>query len=873
MDDGERWLKNTALLLARHIDQQLDELARIQKDVVESLQAPGISSRQDYERRMSAQSVHLTLKEKADALSFIRGIGLYDADGKLLNFSRDVALPVVQIDDRDYFKTLKSNPQLREVISEPIISRVTGQRTVAFVRKISAPNGDFAGVLVMGLNLAYFESFFSSLALEEGSSIALLRSDGLLLVRFPEIPGAIGRTFLGGPLALKDEESGTFWISGKTDDKDRVLTTMAQLRQRAFGTVETNSIMGTRSRLVAAQRLRDFPLYINVGSDITALLANWWAQTKFIIVVSGGSMVAIAIVVFLIVRRLLRVHTWSMQALMLKKKRLDTAIDNMTQGLLLFDGSARIIVCNQRYISMFGLSADLVKPGCRFYDLIQHRKNTGSFAGEVDDYCAAVLADIAKGKITEASATTVDGRSIQIVNKPLTDGGWVATYEDVTERKRANERIAYLAHHDALTDLPNRVRFREELEQLLKWVRRGERLAVLYLDLDDFKNINDTLGHPAGDELLKGVAARLRACVRETDVVARLGGDEFAVIQTALVSSADTTDLVSRIQRVLTVPLEVDHHQLITDVSIGIALAPDDGDNPDQLVRNADLALYAAKAEGRGTYCFFEPSMDARIKARCALEVDLRQAITHGAFELHYQPLFDLRHDRISGCEALLRWRHPDRGMIFPAEFIPLAEKTGLINELGAWVLRTACVEAATWPNDVKVAVNVSPVQFKSKGLALTVTGALEAANLPAHRLELEITESVLIDDDQVALTILNQLRELGVRIALDDFGTGYSSLSYLQRFHFDKIKIDRSFISRVAEKNDSLPIVQAVIDIAKSCNITTTAEGVETDQQLECLRTLGCTEVQGYLFSPPVVSTKIFQMISSTQKSLAIAS
>jgi predicted signal transduction protein with EAL and GGDEF domain len=287
--------------------------------------------------------------------------------------------------------------------------------------------------------------------------------------------------------------------------------------------------MGTRSRLVAAQRLRDFPLYINVGSDITALLENWWAQTKFIIAVSGGSMVAIAVVVFLIVRRLLRVHTWSMQALMLKKKRLDTAIDNMTQGLLLFDGSERIIVCNQRYISMFGLSAEVVKPGCRFCDLIQHRKNTGSFAGDVDEYCAAVGADIAKAKITETSAKTVDGRSIQIVNKPLTDGGWVATYEDVTERKRANERIAYLAHHDALTDLPNRV-LREELEQLLKWVRRGERLAVLYLDLDDFKNINDTLGHPAGDELLKVVAARLRACVRETDVVARLGGDEFAVI-------------------------------------------------------------------------------------------------------------------------------------------------------------------------------------------------------------------------------------------------------------------------------------------------------------------------------------------------------
>ena len=544
----------------------------------------------------------------------------------------------------------------------------------------------------------------------------------------------------------------------------------------------------------------------------------------------------------------------------------------MTQGLLLYDSSGRIVIYNQRYLEMYGLSPDVVKPGRSFRDLIEHRKQTGSFEGDVDEFCSTVLRNVAQGKVTYTILDTAE-RSIQIVNRPLTTGGWVATMEDITERRRSDAKIAHLAHYDALTDLPNRTLFREQLEQALMRVERGEQIAVLYIDIDEFKSVNDTLGHSVGDELLKAVADRLRGCLRKTDLVARLGGDEFAIIQTALERPADATELVTRIYQAIRAPFECAGHLLTTDASIGIALAPQDGTDLDQLLKNADLAMYGAKADGRRTYRFFEPAMDARAKALRTLELDLRQAIAQGGFEIYYQPLVNLRDNKVTGCEALLRWRHPELGMISPAEFIPVAEDTGLINQLGEWVLTTACAEAATWPDDIKVAVNVSPVQFRNQTLALKVAAALAASGLPANRLELEITEAVLIRDDEAALAMLHQLREIGVCIALDDFGTGYSSLSYLQRFPFDKIKIDRCFIKDIAESDGSASIVQAVVNIAAARNMRTTAEGVETERQLEILRKLGCTEMQGDLFSAAVPPARIPQLIVSVRaRALAVA-
>jgi diguanylate cyclase (GGDEF)-like protein/PAS domain S-box-containing protein len=422
--------------------------------------------------------------------------------------------------------------------------------------------------------------------------------------------------------------------------------------------------------------------------------------------------------------------------------------------------------------------------------------------------------------------------------------------EDVTDRRRADEKIAHLAHYDALTDLPNRVLFREQVERELQRTNQGEQFALLYIDIDEFKGINDSLGHHVGDELLKVVATRLKSCIRESDLVARLGGDEFAVIQTNAGDVADVVEFVTRIHEAIRQPYHCLGHQLSTDASIGIALAPRDGTELDQLIKNADLAMYGAKADGRRTHRFFEPAMDASAKSRLKMQQDLRQTLVDGGFEIHYQPLVDLQRDEVTGCEALLRWRHPERGMVSPAEFIPVAEDTGLIIEIGEWVLKTACAEAATWPDHIRLAVNVSPVQLKCETLALKIASALAASGLRASRLELEITEAVLIRDDEAALAILHQLRAIGVRIALDDFGTGYSSLSYLKRFPFDKIKIDRCFVSDITEIDGSSAIVQAVVNIAAARNMTTTAEGVETLEQKERLRALGCTEMQGYLFS-----------------------
>jgi len=460
---------------------------------------------------------------------------------------------------------------------------------------------------------------------------------------------------------------------------------------------------------------------------------------------------------------------------------------------------------------------------------------------------------------------TGQDRTLQIELCPIADGGWIATLEDVSARKASEARADEMARLDPLTALPNRLLLRERLaEALARLQRSGEACALLLIDLDRFKPVNDTLGHPIGDALLAKVADRLRSTVRPTDTVARIGGDEFVILQTGIREAGNTQALARRIVDLIGRTYMVDGHLLTIGASVGVALAPADGESADKLLKNADLALYRAKLDGRGTYRFFEPEMDARMQARRRLELDMRQALARREFQLHYQPQLQLDDDRLIGCEALIRWKHPERGSVSPLDFIPLAEEIGLIVPIGEWVIRQACRDATTWPAGMSVAVNVSPAQFKSDRLVETIISALASSGLSAKRLEVEITEGVLLQESEKTLQTLHRLRELGVRVSMDDFGTGYSSLSYLRSFPFDKIKIDRSFVKDLSSKPDGDAIIRAIAGLGKSLGMTTVAEGVETPEQMQRIRDEGCTDVQGFLISRPIPADDLLQFLTN---------
>ena len=549
-------------------------------------------------------------------------------------------------------------------------------------------------------------------------------------------------------------------------------------------------------------------------------------------------------------------------ALVATNHRFDVALANMSQGLCLYDADNRLQMFNRRFCEIFRIPSARIATGMMLDQVLALSVAVGDFATRGEHGLHDVKSRIARN----ASSTTIldlaDDRVVAVAHQPLLEGGWIETYEDVTERLQSEAKVIYMARHDTLTGLPNRSLFAERVDQALASSGRGESFSLFSLDLDHFMQINDAFGHPLGDALLRAVATRLSSCIREVDTVARLGGDEFAIVQVGLHGPDDATILARRIIETLKVPFEIEGHRVSISVSIGISLAPGDGTSFGKLLKNADVALYKAKADGRDTWRFFEFEMDARLQARRTLEVDLRQAIAARSFEVHYQPLFDFKLNRIGGFEALVRWNHPVRGLISPNEFIPIAEEIGLISGLGEWVLMQACAEAVKWPKGIKVAVNVSPAQFKSGLLAESVIAALRTTGLQANRLELEITESVILANSGATLDVLNKLRDLGVKIAMDDFGTGYSSLSYLRSFPFDKVKIDQSFTRDLDSKADSSVIVGAIIGLCKSLGMRVTAEGVETQAQLDFLFWQGCDDAQGYYFSKPVPATQIQAVI-----------
>jgi diguanylate cyclase (GGDEF)-like protein len=547
--------------------------------------------------------------------------------------------------------------------------------------------------------------------------------------------------------------------------------------------------------------------------------------------------------------------------------RFDTALNNMPHGLCMLDAEQRVVVANKRLAELLGVPAAGVHKDLSLREILRQCARAGVISAAKIERIAADLAGYLSGEIdSDLTVEVRDGRTLALTFHPMENGGSVVLVEDITERKNAEAKISHLARYDALTGLPNRTFFREQLDRTLALTRRSGHCALMFVDLDQFKQVNDTLGHRCGDAVLTAVADRLRAVVRETDIVARFGGDEFVILQAPVRRREEIDALAKRVVETIGLPYEIDIHQIVIGASVGIALAPEDGDNADVLLKNADMALYRAKAEGRAAWRFFEPEMDAQAQARRSLELDLRDAVSSGVFEVYYQPLINLKTHRITTCEALLRWPHPTRGMVPPGEFIQVAEEMGLIVEIGNWVLHQACAECMKWPGNVCVAVNLSPIQFRRGDVVGVIRHALAAAGLPPQRLEIEITESSLLEDTEATRAMLQELRDFGVHISLDDFGTGHSSLSYLHNFPLHKVKIDRTFLEGIDANGRSLTLLSGVARLSAELGMSVVVEGIETEAQLALvMNEKNIDEVQGYLFSPAVPAGVIRRLLAAT--------
>jgi diguanylate cyclase (GGDEF)-like protein len=824
--DAGHTLTDITRILSTHIQGEFKTLDVVERNIAKRVATTPAIHQQSQSGSIDSQELHRLLKEQILAFPHIESLDLIDSNGFVIGSSQDQPLATANIADTDYFRALQNNSMISFYLSRPIKEKQTGAWKVYFARKLAKPSDKFGWLITEKLDLAGFEKFFSTVSFGSSGSIALFRNDGVLLVRSPRIKSITGKVFTAGAKLVQDSDHGSVRIIGRMDGKDRLLV---------------------------AQRVADYPLVVVSGIATEAALAEWKQQTILLVVLTWLSAIAIGIVFFLIVRRLLSAHKWSKQRLALEKFRLDATINNMSQGLLMFDASERVVVCNERYREMYALSPDFAKLGCSVHDLLSSRIRVGTFGGDPDEYMEHLRSALSKGKPTEQLTALPDGRLINVINQPMFNGGWVATHEDVTARRRAEERIVHLAHHDSLTNLLNRATFSDYLTAAIDDAAKTDKpFALLCLDLDRFKEANDVYGHQIGDALLREVAARLRQ-VTVGSYLFRIGGDEFALISTKGPQPATAEALGERMLATFEDDFVADGHRIRLGLSIGVAVFSYDGRDAQTLLTNADAALYQAKSETRGSMRFFEQELGTRLREQRDLQNDLESAIKCDDLFLHYQPQRKITSGELIGFEALARWQCPKRGIVPPSIFIPVAEESSLILPLGEWVLREACREAASWPVPLTISVNVSAVQFHHGNLPRLVHEILLESGLSPSRLELEITESVMIGDFSRAVSILCKLKALGVRIAMDDFGSGYSSLSYLHAFPFDKIKIDKTFVSDLLTNRHSLAIVRAVIGLGRSLDVPVLAEGVDAEAQLALLVQEGCDQVQGYLTGRPL--------------------
>ena len=687
--DAARENGNIATILAEETARSVQSIELVAVELQERIAALGGTTPNRFREALDNEDTYRMLVDRLARLPQASVITLIESNGRYWNTTRGWPRPDISLADQEPYLHFKANPTDPNLfVSVPVQNRITGSWTTYFTKGIASPSGEFVGVVVVGVELRHFRRIYDSLISLRDQAYTFLRDDGTVLVRHPDV----------GTKGLKVPASSPWY----------------GLVAQGGGTYRSAGDFDSTPRLVTVRPVRDYPLVIDVGVSEAAAFANWERRAIFIGV---ATLLTLICSIFLLkaltsqFRRLVKSERSVVERetrlaeksceLERANEQIDAALNNITQGLCMFDKDTRIVVFNNRYIEMYGLSREVVKPGCTLRRLIEHRKEVGLFKGDPEQYCEEIVANMRQGKTSIQLIETTDGRSIYAVNQPIANGGWVVTHDDITERRRAEQQMIYMARHDALTGLANRVLLLERMEEALARLRRrGEAFTIFVFDLDLFKSVNDSLGHPIGDALLKAVAQRLRACTRETDTVARLGGDEFALLQAVEGDQREgAIILANRLLEAVSAPYEIEGHQVIIGTSIGIVLAPSDGLDTDQLLKNADLALYRAKSEGRNGYRLFELEMDSEARSRHALQVDLRIAVTRGEFELHYQTVLDATTRRVCGAEALVRWRHAQFGLIQPSQFIQLAEEIGMIIPLGDWILRRACADAARWPS------------------------------------------------------------------------------------------------------------------------------------------------------------------------------
>ena len=773
---------------------------------------------------------------------------LIGPDGYLIDTTAGYSGPPLYLGDREHFIKAMELTEDRLYVAKPVLGRASNKWTIQLARKLFDHGKNAAGVVVGSISVDLVGRFYDTAKLGLGGTLLLRNADYIVLAtRGIDQGSVLGQRNPGHVEGeLRDGFYTQYWNWSESEGRPN-----------------------RSNRLITARRSRAFPLIFTVGVSEQEIYSRSQARQK--IYLGGALLLTFIIMVATALHwRRQKALDGAQRELRDSVSKFEDALRNLPQGLSMFDGEDRLIAFNRQWLDAYQLSPDNIRIGMNFREVFAHQEAVR----DLDAYLADLKDRLATSEQTSNTVQFPDGRVIYISYGRRESGGWVATHEDITERKASEDRIERLAHYDSLTGLANRNLFKGALDEALdKYFLHKAPFAVLLMDLDKFKSVNDALGHQCGDALLKQVAARIEAQVRTVDTAARIGGDEFALVVVPGLSTLqdDATTLAARLVQAIAEPYEIDGHPVVIGCSIGVAVVPEHGTRTDEILRNADLALYKSKKAGRNCFNLYSPELKAEADQRDILEIELREAIWREEIEVFYQPVFELSTGRATSVEALARWRHKTRGLIPPAEFIPVAEEGGLIGELGNLVLATACRHAVMLPDDIKVAVNLSALQFASGDLVDSVMVALANSGLAEARLELEITESVFLADSQENLKTLERLKRLGVSIALDDFGVGYSSLSYLTAFPFDKVKIDKSFIDRIG-RSETVAVLGSIVQLAKTLNLSIVAEGVETCEQVEKIRSLGIDLGQGYFFSKPVPFGELLLQVHSESERQAVA-